>query len=337
MKEMNNTEKYTDKEWEELSSLLSDEQQNDNNNLLSRFMAEDNLNTIKYWKELRDMNIDKEIDVDKAWNKLYSRLNENGLLKETPAIRRSFFRSSYLRIAAVILLFLGLGSVLLLMNNKGILGPNTIVATADNQKNLQVTLPDGSTVSLNRNTELIYRENFGRHGRNVTLRGEAFFEITPDENNPFVIDAGKAKIKVIGTSFNVITSNPDSAVEVYVKTGKVMVSAAEGTNNMILDQGFIGKMDSKISEKSFNNDPNYLAWKTGMLIYDGQTLEVVFRDLKKVYNMDIVANDPGILENTWTTNGPVDNQSPETIIRLICISFNLSYAKEGNIYHITDK
>ena len=337
MKEMNNTEKYTDKEWEELSSLLSDEQQNDNNNLLSRFMAEDNLNTIKYWKELRDMNIDKEIDVDKAWNKLYSRLNENGLLKETPAIRRSFFRSSYLRIAAVILLFLGLGSVLLLMNNKGILGPNTIVATAENQKNLQVTLPDGSTVSLNRNTELIYRENFGRHGRNVTLSGEAFFEITPDENNPFVIDAGKAKIKVIGTSFNVITSNPDSAVEVYVKTGKVMVSDAEGTNNMILDQGFIGKMDSKISEKSFNNDPNYLAWKTGMLIYDGQTLEVVFRDLKKVYNMDIVANDPGILENTWTTNGPVDNQSPETIIRLICISFNLSYAKEGNIYHITDK
>ena len=337
MKEMNNTEKYTDKEWEELSSLLSDEQQNDNNNLLNRFMAEDELNTIKYWKELRDMNIDKEIDVDKAWNKLYSRLNENGLLKETPAIRRSFFRSSYLRIAAVILLFLGLGSVLLLMNNKGILGPNTIVATAENQKNLQVTLPDGSTVSLNRNTELIYRENFGRHGRNVTLRGEAFFEITPDENNPFVIDAGKAKIKVIGTSFNVITSNPDSAVEVYVKTGKVMVSAAEGTNNIILDQGFIGKMDSKISEKSFNNDPNYLAWKTGMLIYDGQTLEVVFRDLKKVYNMDIVANDPGILENTWTTNGPVDNQSPETIIRLICISFNLSYAKEGNIYHITDK
>jgi len=337
MKEMNNTEKYTDKEWEELSSLLSDEQQNDNNYLLSRFMAEDNLNTIKYWKELRDMNIDKEIDVDKAWNKLYSRLNENGLLNDTPAIRRSLFRSSYLRIAAIILLFIGLGSVLLLMNNKGVPGLNTIVATADNQKNLQVTLPDGSTVSLNRNTELIYRKNFGRHGRNVTLRGEAFFEITPDENNPFVIDAGKAKIKVIGTSFNVITSNTDSAVEVYVKTGKVMVSDAEGTNNIILDQGFIGKMDSEISEKSFNNDPNYLAWKTGMLIYDGQTLDVVFRDLKKVYNMDIVASDPGILENTWTTNGPVDNQPPETIIRLICISFNLSYAKEGNIYHITDK
>jgi len=336
MKEMNNIDNYTDKEWEDLSSLLSDEQ-NDNKDLLSRFMAGEHHNTIKYWKELREMNIDKEIDVDKAWNKLTSRLSENGLLTEAPVIRGSFLRSTYFRIAAVLLLLLGLGSVLILMNNKGILSPNTIVATADNQKNLQVTLPDGSTVSLNRNTKLSYRENFGNHGRNVTLIGEAFFEITPDEKNPFVIDAGKAKIKVIGTSFNVITSNSDSAVEVFVKTGKVMVSDIEGTNNLILDPGFIGKMDSKLSEKSFNNDPNYLAWKTGMLVYAGQKLDVVFRDLKKVYNMDIVADDPVILENTWTTNGPVDNQSQETIIRLICISFNLSYTKEGNIYHITDK
>ena len=74
MKEMKNIEKYTDKEWEELSSLLSDEQ-NDNKDLLSRFMAEDRYKTIKYWKELKEMNIDKEIDVDKAWNKLHSRLS----------------------------------------------------------------------------------------------------------------------------------------------------------------------------------------------------------------------------------------------------------------------
>jgi hypothetical protein len=94
MKEMNNTEKYTDKEWEELSSLLSDEK-NDNKDLLSRFMAEDKLNTTKYWKELRDMNIDKEIDVDKAWNKLYSRLNEDGLITEAPVIRISFVRTAY--------------------------------------------------------------------------------------------------------------------------------------------------------------------------------------------------------------------------------------------------
>jgi len=336
MKEMNNIKNYTDKEWEDLSSLLSDEQ-NDNKDLLSRFMAEDSHKTIKYWKELKEMNIEKEIDVDKAWNKVYSRLSENGLITEIPVIRSSFLGSRYFRIAALFLLLIGIGSVMVLMNNRDLLSRNTVVTTTDNQKNLQVTLPDGSNIFLNRNTRLSYHQNFGKHGRNVTLTGEAFFEITHDENNPFVIDAGKARIKVLGTSFNVITSNSDSAVEVFVTTGKVLVSDNEGINNLILDSGFIGKMDSKLSEKSVNSDPNYLAWKTGQLIYDGQTLGVVFRDLKKVYNMDIVADDPGILENTWTTNGPVDNQQQETIIRLICISFNLSYTKEGNIYHITDK
>ena len=334
MKEMNNTGKYTDKEWEELSSLLSEEQ-NDNNDLLSRFMAEDRHNTIKYWKELKEMNSDKEINVDKAWNKLHSRLSENGLIKEAPLVRRSFGRTAYFRIAAIILLLLGIGSMLLYLNDKGILSRQTVVATTDNQKNLQVTLPDGSNIFLNRNTRLSYRENFGRHGRNVTLSGEAFFDISRDENNPFIVDAGKASVKVLGTSFNIITSNPDSAVEVFVKTGQVMVSGDENNKNLILDPGYVGTMFPERSEKSVNNDPNYMSWNTGLLVYDGQTLDVVFRDLKRVYNMDIVADNPDIITNTWTS--PIDNQTQETIIRLICASFNLSYTKEGSVYHLAKK
>ena len=72
-----------------------------------------------------------------------------------------------------------------------------------------------------------------------------------------------------------------------------------------------------------------------MLVYNGQKLDIVFKDLKRVYNMDIVADDPAILENTWTS--PIDNQPQETIIRLICTSFNLSYTKDGNVYHLSKK
>ena len=91
-------------------------------------------------------------------------------------------------------------------------------------------------------------------------------------------------------------------------------------------------MDSEISAKTLNQNPNYLSWKTGLLVYNGQKLDVVFSDLKRVYNMDIEAADPAILENRWTS--PIDNQPQETIIRLICASFNLSYTKDGNIYHL---
>jgi hypothetical protein len=51
--------------------------------------------------------------------------------------------------------------------------------------------------------------------------------------------------------------------------------------------------------------------------------------------MDIVADDPEIITNTWTS--PIDNQTQETIIRLICASFNLSYTKEGTVYHLAKK
>jgi ferric-dicitrate binding protein FerR (iron transport regulator) len=336
MKKMNNIKKYTDKEWKDLSSLLSEEQ-NDNKDLLSRFMAEDKHNTIKNWKELREMNSDKEIDVDKAWNNLYSRLSKNGLMTEAPVLRRSFVRTTYFRIAATVIILLGIGSVMVYLNDQGALSRKTTVSTTENQKNLQVTLSDGSNVILNRNTRLTYRENFGRNGRHVSLSGEAFFEITQDKENPFIIDAGKARVKVLGTSFNVNTNNTDSAVEVFVKTGIVMVSDNEGTRSLTLDPGYIGTMNSGTSDKFINNDPNYMAWNNGVLIYDRQTLDVVFRDLKKVYNMDIVADDPEILENIWTTNGPVDNQPQETIIRLICGSFNLSYTKDGNVYHLAEK
>ncbi len=334
MKEMKNIEKYSEKDWEELSSILSDEKK-DNGDLLGRFMADDSHNTIKYWKELREMNNEKEINVDKAWDKLYSRLNENGLITKTLPIERSITARTWFRIAAMALILLSVGSGLIYLGDKGILSRKTVVATTINQKNLQVTLPDGSNISLNRNTILTYRQNFGKHGRNVKLNGEAFFDIAPDASNPFIVDAGTARIRVVGTSFNVITSNPESSVEVYVETGRVMVTDNSGTAELELDPGFIGTVGNLPAEKKVNNNPNYMSWKSGDLIYDGQTLDVVFRDLKRVYNMDIIADDPQILENPWTS--PISNQPEEKIIRLICTSFGLGYTKDGNVYHLSIK
>jgi len=334
MKEMKKIERFTDKEWEELALLFSEEK-SEQTDLLNRFMAEDIYNTGKQWKELRNMSSEKEINVDKAWNNVYSRLNENGLKTNNGPARISFMRSTFMRVAVVALIILSLGTTVVYLNNTGSFSKKITVATGNEQKNLLVALPDGSRIFLNRNTEFSYRANLGKHRRDVRLTGEAFFDISADASKPFIIDAGNAKVKVVGTSFNVITENSESAVEVYVKTGKVMLSDNSGSQSMVLDTGFVGTMDSKISGKTLNRNPNYLAWNTGLLVYNGQKLDVVFNDLKRVYNMDIVADDPGILENTWTS--PIDNQPQDTIIRLICASFNLSYTKDGSVYHLSKK
>ena len=334
MKEMNKTEKYTDKEWKELASILSEET-NEHTELIKQFMADDAYNTEKQWKELRNMSSEKEINVNKAWDSVYSRLNKNELKTNKGPTRMSFLKSTFMRVAAVALIMFSLGTTLVYLNNTGKLSKRTFLATGNDQKNLQVVLPDGSKIFLNRNSEFSYRANFGKRRRDVRLTGEAFFEISADASKPFIIDAGNAKVKVVGTSFNVITKNGESAVEVYVKTGKVMLSDNSGSQSLVLDPGFVGTMDSKISGKTLNKNPNYLAWNTGLLFYNGQKLDVVFNDLKRVYNMEIVADDPAILENQWTS--PIDNLPQDKIILLICTSFNLSYTKDGNVYHLSKK
>jgi ferric-dicitrate binding protein FerR (iron transport regulator) len=335
MKEMKNKEKFTEKEWEELASILSDES-GERKDLLDQFMAGDRNNSGEIWKELKNMNSQDEIDVDKAWNKVYSRLSENGLkLSESP-VRISFMRTTLFKIAASILLLVSLGTAAVYMNNSGYFSKKITVIAGNDEKNIKISLPDGSKIYLNRNSRFSYRKNFGEHRRDVKLAGEAFFEISPDISKPFFIDAGKASVKVVGTSFNVITDNPESAVEVFVKTGKVLVSDNTGDKSIQLEPGYVGTVSTARAEKAINTNQNYMSWKTGHLEYSGQKLSIVFSDLKRVYNMDIVADDSLILEYPWNFV-PADNSSAETIIRLICTSFNLSYTKDGNVYHLSKR
>lgn len=326
-----NIEKLTDREWELLASSLSGENESEPD-LTGKFVSADKYNTAKQWKETGMMSGEKEINVDKAWDDLNSRLGKPGSPEQNKSVKFSIFRRSLLRIAAAVLLLTGISASFYFLINNDTLSRKVTLVTDNDHKNLKVTLPDGSIISLNRNTELTYRSNFNEPGRRVRLRGEAYFDISPNDSKPFIIDAGNARVKVIGTSFNVRTNNNDSAVEVFVETGVVMLSDNSGRKNLILEPGYVGTFDLKESVKMLNHNPNYMSWNTGLLVYDGQKLDVVFRDLKRVYDMNIVADDPEILNETWTS--PIDNQSQETIIRLICASFNLTYTKDGNVYHL---
>ena len=330
---MNNTDKYTDREWEELAAKFSGEAPSVSGELES-FSAEDSLNTEKQWKELGMMN-NKEINVDSAWNKLYRRLSDNGLLTKTVHLGDFSRRRIFIRIAAAILILAGLGTAALYLANPGIFSGNIVVIADNNQRNIEVSLPDGSKVWLNRNSELSYNHNPGKSTRNVKIKGEAFFDIAHDASKPFIIDAGKANVKVVGTSFNVITDNQKNEVEVFVKTGKVMLSDQSGARELMLEPGFIGKINSSGSSKSLNEDPNYLSWNTNLLVYEGEKLSKVFSDLKRVHNINVITDDPEILSKTIVTT--FDQLPQDTIIRIICTTFNFNYQKEGQYYRLSKK
>ena len=292
------------------------------------------MNKYKYtdmeWEELTGRF--KEIDVDKAWNKVHSRIGEEGLLRVTARIGERSRMIFFLRIAAAIVLLIGLGAGFLYIRNSLISDNSIVIASGSDQRDVAVTLPDGSRVWLNRNSKLTYTADLGKETRNVTISGEAFFDIAPDASKPFTIDAGKANVKVIGTSFNVITSNTENKVEVFVRTGKVMLSDQSGEQTIILEPGFIGTIGSHGANRSFNENRNYMAWKTDTLVYEGENLNVVFSDLKRVFNINISTDDPEITNNSLTTT--FFSLPEDTVIQVICNTFNLRYQKDGSVYHL---
>ena len=177
------------------------------------------------------------------------------------------------------------------------------------------TLPDGTLVSLNNNTKIKYPKRFGSETREVSIEGEAFFEVKPNKNKPFIIHAGKAQIKVLGTSFNVSAYPDAKLVEVIVQTGEVQVlnkmTEAKQTNELILTPGDKGTLvyASNTLLKSINQDPNFLAWKTHNLIFKATSLREVIVNLEKVYKVNIRLADPKLNKRLLTAqfnNDPLD-------------------------------
>jgi len=206
------------------------------------------------------------------------------------------------------------------------------VASAADQKNVEVMLSDGSVVYLNRNSSLTYPEHFSKSNRKVSLRGEAFFDIARDESRPFILDAGKASVRVLGTSFNVITDNGNSEVEVYVSSGTVLVTNLDGSKSETLQHDYIGRVSEEEASQARNTDANYISWHTNMLVFEGERLGNVFTDLKRTFGIDIIAADPAI--NDYRLTSPFEDQPHDTIIKVICTTFNLHSAKEDGIYRL---
>ncbi|HSO78452.1 MAG TPA: FecR domain-containing protein [Bacteroidales bacterium] len=324
MKKNNKTGRMTGQEWNEAAAWLSGEETG--NEKSARLLLEEDEGLMKKWNDIKMAEPKEIIDIDKAWDRVNRRIESAGNVEK---IRRISFMPSLLKIAAMVIVVFGLGWIVF-----EYAAPEKVtVASAADQRNIGVKLPDGSMVFLNHDSYLTYPESFGRNNRKVKLQGEAFFDIAPNTAKPFTIDAGNARVKVLGTSFNVITDNGNDEVEVYVSTGTVMLSSNDGSRSLTLEPGFIGILSGSKSDSGLNTNENYLSWTTGTLNFDGERLEVVFSDLKRSFNINIIASDPSI--NDFRLTSLFENQPHDTIVQVICTTFNLHSVKEGETYTLS--
>lgn len=277
------------------------------------------------WDKLKEMQEIEQFDTDRAWNNLFSKINKDDV-PESKGTVMNLNRNKVFAIAASIAMLLGV---------TGILSYNNIFSTksifnAGTSAQL-VELPDGTAVYLNSNSELSYNKAFVNNGvRQVSLKGEAFFDVARDESHPFIINANHSFIKVLGTSFNVNAKSNN--VEVVVKTGKVEVyNKNKSIEHVILLPGDKAVLDntSEIS-KSTNKKDNYLGWLDRKLVFKAMPLDEVITDLEDTYHTDININDTSIASLKITST--FDNDSLEDILQSIALTFDLNIVKEGKKY-----
>ncbi|KLT66652.1 hypothetical protein AB669_05630 [Pedobacter sp. BMA] len=137
-----------------------------------------------------------------------------------------------------------------------------------------VKLPDGTSVQLNVNSHLDYPDTFeGKQNREVTLVGEAFFDVAHDSKHPFIIHTGKIKTTVLGTAFNISAYDNEKSVTVTVTRGKVMVQRAQQTLAILTpDQQISWHASEKTQSKININAEEAIAWKAQDLIMDDISL-----------------------------------------------------------------
>lgn len=272
------------------------------------------------WNE-QDISI-QEFDTQKAWAAFIAKREK----KRTKVI--PLFGNIRNIAAAILLLLVGIATTMYLpeLLSKS----NTILVENTNENILEQQLSDGSTIWLNRGASITYPEEFDSATRAVTLKGEAFFEVAEDKAHPFVVTADYSTITVLGTSFNINTTNQRTMVS--VRTGKVEVVSKSGNEKAILSQNQSAVVNENDFLTSNTIDSNYLSWKTGIFEFVDTPITQVVARLNSFYQ-DSLSIDTSKTYNC-NLSAKFDRAPLNEVLKILEVTCGVSVEKSGNLYTI---
>jgi len=223
-----------------------------------------------------------------------------------------------LRIAASILLVLGLGTGIYYWQQ-----PTLVTHLTQSRQQKALVLPDGTKVWLNEDSKLSYPTAFSKERREVTLDGEAYFEVVHlRQNQPFVIRAHGTETTVLGTSFNV-TAHAQTGVMVSVVTGRVKLADRQlADREVLLTKGWTGVYDPATQQvrRDSTSDLNFLAWKTGVLTFRNTPVKQVVATLARYYHRDLRLREPALEACHFT--GTFERQPFDKVLQSLSLTFD---------------
>ncbi len=157
----------------------------------------------------------------------------------------------------------------------------------------QFSLPDGTTGWLNSNSSIKYNGRF-MNDRQVTLTGEAFFDVHKNDKKPFIVNTPEINIEVLGTRFNVASYENENTVEVVLEEGELIVNDKGSNSTCTMNANDLvtyNKILKKFSNKVVVRPYEYISWTEGKLIFRNDPLDVISRRIERWYNVDVELKD----------------------------------------------
>jgi len=195
------------------------------------------------------------------------------------------------------------------------------------------SLPEGTSIALNRNSRLTYPKEFRGGVRTVKLSGEALFDVTHNPDQPFVVSCNEINIKVLGTAFNIRNMADSATIEAHVIRGRVAMSNSR--ESIEIGAGWIGVYDK--SAKKFTlkkaDTENQMGYATHTFSFEDTSLKQITDNLGESYGVSFVFENEKLKDCHLTSS--YKNKPLSFILEVISESLNLRYTVKGNIVYLS--
>ena len=271
---------------------------------------------------------------DQAWNKLHNRLETDGLLPTVTERRFATRPTAWIgiaAIAAIISLCVYLPTVL--RTDRHLSGGELLVKANKEESILVTTLEDGSVVYLSEQTSLEYPKHFSKKRREVSLKGNALFDIAGNRARPFFIETGKVQIEVIGTAFHVRNSG-NSPFELAVQRGEVKVTQKQNGQEIHVKAGETATLLGDEWQLTVTeNSEQFTRYMQNMRFKDEQ-LDNILHAINLRQTEIHLQSSPELGKHVLTVSFSED--SPEKMAKLIGLALNLKCTRNQNIITLSE-
>jgi ferric-dicitrate binding protein FerR (iron transport regulator) len=246
------------------------------------------------------------------------------------------------RIAAILIIPLAIGSILMLYSNQqkklspGEVVYNEVYAAFGTRS--AIRLADSSLVWLNAGSSLKYPDKFSSETRQVFLKGEAYFEVWSDASHPFVVNTPEIVVSATGTKFNIFNYESESLAEVTLVSGNVNVKGNDKSNSQLnLDlkhnQHLEYNRQTGANEIIEEDIYKYIAWKDGKLIFRNDPLGEVLDKISLQFNVDIELQGESLKKIRYRAT--FEEETLDEILKLLKLSSPIDY-RELKRYPLPD-